>query len=844
MWQVSGCHAGNLDAGSNKSDITRRQYLSIGSDRLLARNSAARNRAEKAQILLSAVVLVFGVSFGWTPAVPDTIQLPDSLGPIRPPYHLAFGSSTDNIYVASESADIMVVDGSLAGSFQRIKRISTGTPVGGALLVSQHNKLYCSFPEQGRIGIIDCATNSVVGSIPVGTRPTLLCYSSGSDKLYCGDTIDGTVSVIDCAVDVVLEAVPVGDGLAAMEYDRSTGKVYAGTQNAVRAISCSADSVVASIDAIKSARGFCVSQRRQKLYAAAHPYYDTLYVVNTMTDSLVARIHVSSNSHYEVPNLACNEPKDRLYAMTAGGFEELYEFDCVGDTLLSRRLVSDICTSLDLVYDSVGNRLYNLYRLDPAGCYLCVFDCTTLDVIYRAGVTIYADHLEMDPLRYRLMCTGGYPEATSLSVLDYRSDSADASGAVPLCGWMRAMFHNPATDRLYYWWGIGIGGVGVIDEETNRLVGQAFLSRVTFSDLTYSRTSNKVYFARSGSIGLGVIDGSSDSLIKVLEIGPTFGGLYPCWCPDENEVYCYAKADPRQYIAVVDCNTDTVVREIDVYDRVEGIEYLGQSRMLCVQYEHLTLIDSRTDSVLVDTAVDGILTYRAAHTGDGKKVYLLRNGFPSGGPLEVLSSSSLSLLATIDWAYGEQYGGFPVYSDTTRKLYWFSADSVLAIDAISDTVVARMATLGVDPRCACLDHTGRYLFCACYDGSLRVYDTQAGSLVGVRLLPFYPLSLVPSPERRSIYVGCHDVILVYSDAPLGTEESANDERRMVGPGASVVRGVLFLARGPSTSWLLDAMGRKVMDLRTGSNDVRGMPPGIYFIRAGESGRMRKIIIAR
>jgi hypothetical protein len=68
--------------------------------------------------------------------------------PLRPAHHVAFGSSTDNIYVARESSEIIVVDGE---TFERVKRINTGTSVGGALLVSQHNKLYCSYPQQGRM---------------------------------------------------------------------------------------------------------------------------------------------------------------------------------------------------------------------------------------------------------------------------------------------------------------------------------------------------------------------------------------------------------------------------------------------------------------------------------------------------------------------------------------------------------------------------------------------------------------------------------------------------------------------------------------------------------------------
>ncbi len=805
------------------------------------------NRAVGLRVLLCLIVLGFGVCFGWSLAVPDTILLPDSLGPLRPPYHLAFGSSTDNIYVASESADIVVIDGN---TFQRIKRIYTGTPVGGALLVSQHNKLYCSFPRQGRIGVIDCATNTIVGSIQVGTRPTLLCYSSGSDKLYCGDTIDCTVSVIDCTTDGVLKVIPVGDGLAAMAYDLTAGKVYAGTRDAVRAISCSADSVVASIDAIKSASGFCVNQRRQKLYAAAHPYYDTIYVVNTTTDSLVARLNTPSSSHYQVPVLACNESTDRLYAISAGGYAELYEFDCVADTQLRYEYVSDILTSLDLVCDSVRNRLYYLCSYQGGGCFLGVFDCTTLDIIYWAGITNHADHLETDHLRYRLMCTGGYPEATSLSVLDNRGDSPYARGAVPLCGWTGPLFHNPATNRLYYWWGNGIGGVGVIDEESNRLAAQVFLSQVYGGyGAAYSRTSNKLYFPAQS--GLGVIDGARDSLVGVIEMGISEnGGWHACWYPIQDKVYCNAETDSRRYIAVVDCTADSVVRELDVYDYVEGMEYLGQSRVLCVQYEHLTLMDSRTDSVLVDTAVDRGLTYSATHTGDGKKVYMLRVNF-SSGPVEVLSSSSLSLLASVDWAYGEQYGGFLVYSDTTRKLYWFSQDSVLAIDATSDTVVARMATPEVWHRLACLDHTGRYLFCACYDSSLRVYDTQADSLVGVRLLPFLPLSIILSPEQQRIYVGCQDVILAYPDTPPGVEEG-QAQAPSHKPQASIVRGVLFLppALLSLPCSLLSADGRKVLDLHAGANLVGGLAPGVYFIRVqpragGPRPRaVQKIVIAR
>jgi len=793
------------------------------------------------RLILCALALVLGVSIGWSQPVPDTILLPDSLGPLRPPYHLAFGSSTDNIYVASESSDIIVVDGE---TFQRIKRINTG-PVGGALLVSQHNRLYCSHPSQGRIGVIDCSTNNVVGSILVGTRPTLLCYSSGSDKLYCGDTVDNTVTMIDCAADEALKVIAVGEGLTAMAYDPTTNKVYAATQDAVRAISCSTDSIVANLDEIKSARCLYIHKRRQKLYALAGQYGESTYVVSTPADSVIAAKRWRA---YPRPRLACNEATDRLYAV---GYDYyLSEFDCSGDSGARAKDMWPYLPPSAIACDTVHNRLYYL----SGGGTLVELDGTTLDIISATGTEYdnrnsYLGVLESDPLRHRMMCACGSSEAAVLAVFDHKSDSTYARGAVPLCGWEmeHVMCHNPATGRLYARWGTSLGGVAVIDEQTNRVVTQAFLSEARgTAEMTYSRTSNKFYFRAKH--GLGVMDGAGDSLLKFIDIGDCRWDPFPRWCPDGNKVYCFATSGQgaRDYIAVVDCNTDSVVRTIDVYDLVKRFEHLGEGRMLCILREALTLIDCRTDSVLVDSAIGAVLA--VAHTGDGKKVYLARKG-----RLEVRSSSSLSLLKTIDWPYLDFSTTFLVCSDTTRKLYWFVDDSVLAIDATSDTVVARLKnSLGC--RSACLDHSGRYLFCVSYvDTCLRVYDTQSDSVAALyEHLPAWPSYVIANPEQHCIYVGCRDLILVYPDAPPGVEETPNAEVRTAIPMPTVVRDILFLpeatGRKPQAAGLTDVSGRKVMDLEPGANDVRALAPGVYFLRGPktEDGRpdaaVRKVVL--
>ena len=153
---------------------------------------------------------------------------------------------------------------------------------------------------------------------------------------------------------------------------------------------------------------------------------------------------------------------------------------------------------------------------------------------------------------------------------------------------------------------------------------------------------------------------------------------------------------------------------------------------------------------------------------------------------------------------------------------------------------------------ACLDHTGKYLFCASsYDSCLRVYDTHSDSLVAVYpQLPFPPLSIAPNPEQGCIYIGCPDAILAYPDAPPGVEER-QPQASSCKPQVSIVRGVLLLSSllDPNCS-LPSVDGRKVMDLRPGANDVRALAPGVYFVRGPktEDGRpdaaVRKVVITR
>ena len=71
----------------------------------------------------------------------------------------------------------------------------------------------------------------------------------------------------------------------------------------------------------------------------------------------------------------------------------------------------------------------------------------------------------------------------------------------------------------------------------------------------------------------------------------------------------------------------------------------------------------------------------------------------------------------------------------------------------------------------------------------------------------------------------------------GIAETMSAEVRTTN-AATIVHGVLYLpgrpSSSPSTSYLLDVSGRKVLNLHPGANDVRALSPGVYFVREAQA----------
>jgi hypothetical protein len=98
------------------------------------------------------------------------------------------------------------------------------------------------------------------------------------------------------------------------------------------------------------------------------------------------------------------------------------------------------------------------------------------------------------------------------------------------------------------------------------------------------------------------------------------------------------------------------------------------------------------------------------------------------------------------------------------------------------------------------------------------------------------------------FVGADNRVWVARARPSAVEESRRPQASSHKPEPTVVRGVLFLPRSTSAS-LLNAAGRRVLDLRAGANDAGALAPGVYFVREEPQASslrpqaIRKVVVA-
>jgi len=165
-----------------------------------------------------------------------------------------------------------------------------------------------------------------------------------------------------------------------------------------------------------------------------------------------------------------------------------------------------------------------------------------------------------------------------------------------------------------------------------------------------------------------------------------------------------------------------------------------------------------------------------------------------------------------------------------------ASNDVTVIDVILDSVVATIPVGGA-PIALALDSFNGKVYCANQQSDdVSVIDCSTNSVIRTFPANYSPLAVLTTLYGRTYVAnnGWSCVTVIGDSAAVGVEESFRSRTTSRKPQATVVRGALNLGvdsrqQSADRAELVDIAGRKVLELRTGANDVRPLAPGVYFV---------------
>ncbi len=789
-----------------------------------------QRRAAGLKLLLCALALgTLLASSAYPQYLEATIKLPDTLGPLTGPYHLAWDENPAHprLYIGGEgdSGGVIVAE---AITCKRLARISTG-PVEALCFVPPQGKLYVASLGTDTIVVVDCATNQITSAIHTAGVVPVMQYNSQNGRLYCGGD---SMTVVDCASDTVVHVLSVA--ASAFAYDSASNKLYVGRNGPLAVIDCASDSVVASLPEVGSAIALCLNPTAQKVYAAT---IDTLFAIRADGDSVVARLPFDNLK----PLLACDPQRNRVYCSGSDrDWGILSSIDCTADTVFWTEIT--ILPMTFLACNTSRDMLYVFYRTWYDKVFM--YDATTGLGLARVTVDGVPPGGGWSPGLDRLYClpTGDGSSWCLLSAVDGSGDSI--AGIVPLTIKAEVFALDTVHNRLYFTYNSSVGCVGVVDCAQNFVTSYMYGGNGPRA-ICYNPNNDRLYWGSAGQ-SMTVWDCSTNTAIgKVTMSGDVRASRLHLGL---NKLYVYARNTlGNDIIDVVDCERDSVIQSVYLPDdgtTVRELLFVPEDNTLwLLSVWSVMVIDCLGDSMIAavhDTL--GTIDDACACPED-RRIY-------TAGVTAALRSVNMDKPAEIDTLHwwisssaGMRFVNIPaahkVYWTVNRGSHWPGSSHFFVIDTRTNTL-ADSFWVGQMIAGMCLDHTGSFVYCAALaDSAVLVIDALSDSVVATVRLPSTraatknPLALNRTTNR--IYVAQLDVVRIGNEIPvirdsmlIGLEELVQSSpARYVGPTV-VRRGTPM--RASATSELWDATGRRAALLRSGPNDINHLAPGVYFVK--------------
>jgi YVTN family beta-propeller protein len=572
-------------------------------------------------------------------------------------YAICYNPVVNRVYASAHDTSglLLVID---AANDSVTRRLRIGIGYEPALVCNPlDNKVYVMSSDDGRIFVVDCATDSVIDTLQVNGIPGHLVYNRISDKLYCCDWSD-EVTVIDCRSDTVLARISLTGGIDAAAFNPVANKLYCDDGAGIDIICGQGDTLLGRVPLSRDASILLVDSTDNLVWCSS--YSDTIYAVDGQGDSLCAAVAVGN-----APNTMCYNPtRNRVYldnphltvvdpvaervekrvllgftpaaVCWAKSSNKLY---CAG---LSEAAVA-VVGSGNMVqgYVPVGRDPSALAYDRPLGLICCanvldssvsIIACGSDSVIATVKVGIPPKRLCVDTVLHKAWCSSD----SAVAVIDLRAESLTAVVPVPAYE-ITALLVDPARARVYCATAYK-AHVVAFDAAGDTMIAQIPVGGYA-QDLSLNPGANVVYCLTSNNEAVAVIDAAELRVVKIVPVGgypqvllyterrnklycsnwsdnsltvidgytqePVATVRLTTWTwamaydPDADRLHCLDNSN--NYVAIVDCRRDSLVKVVSVGSQPVAAAYAPAFRRMYVANQYGSSL-----SVIRDTVHSGI----------------------------------------------------------------------------------------------------------------------------------------------------------------------------------------------------------------------------------------------
>lgn len=377
---------------------------------------------------------------------------------------VAYDVATGDLYVGASRArppsNVDVFDVAMGGS---PTTLDVGGSPDGIAYDSANGRLFVTESASANVSVIDGANLTILGSIPVGTRPLEAAYDPANHRVYVSDygcvgCSSGNVTVLNATDDSVLTTVAVPQLPVSLAYDNLSRTVYVGSFGGagnVSFLNATSDTLVGALPAGIASEVLAYDASSGSVYVArsASPGAVGVYSVDAGTNVYSG---VVLNGH-RPSDLAIDPTNGRLYVTDEG------------------------TGTLDVLNGSSGEEL------------------GTVDVGFEPSAVVY------DPTTSDLYVAilGG----KNLTVVDPSDDRT--AGSIPLGGQPLTLAVDGVNGDLYVTMTEATLSVAVIDPSNGSLVA-TIPSPAGFGGVTYDPATGDLYLAKVTGPYLQIVNGTTN----------------------------------------------------------------------------------------------------------------------------------------------------------------------------------------------------------------------------------------------------------------------------------------------------------------------------------------------